>query len=143
MAFKINIASKDGKTFKLDSESDAFIGLKLGDGIAGKDVKSDLDGYEFMIAGASDKAGFPAYSQFEGVTLKRVLLKHGFGMKENKPKGMRKRKTVRGNTISADVIQINLTVKKAGSKSLTELFPEQNKKPEKPAEAQAAPAAAA
>ena len=142
MAFKINIASKDGKTFKLDSESDAFIGLKLGESISGKDVKSDLDGYEFTIAGASDKAGFPAYSPFEGVTLKGVLLTHGFGMKENKPKGMRKRKTVRGNTISADVIQINLTVKKAGSKSLAELFPEQNKKPEPAAPtAPAAPSA--
>ena len=45
---------------------------------------------------------------------------------------------VRGNTISTDIVQINLVVKKAGSKKLEEVFKKEEKKEgedEKPAEA--------
>ena len=44
-----------------------------------------------------------------------------------KPKGLRLRKTVRGKVISPDIIQINMKITKFGSKSLNEVFPEQNK----------------
>lgn len=141
MVFKINIADakEKGKTFHLDVDSDVLVGLKVGDTIEGKDVKSELEGYEFTITGASDKAGFPSLAEVEGTALKRVLLKYGKGMRERKPRGMRKRKTVRGSTISPDIVQINLAVKKAGGKSLTEIFPDQCKKKEeaKPVEATA------
>ena len=40
---------------------------------------------------------------------------------------MRLKKTLRGNTISADVVQINLKVLKQGEKKLIEIFPEQAK----------------
>ncbi len=132
MVFKINIADRkeNGKTFHLDADSDVLIGLKVGDTIEGKDIKSELEGYELTITGASDKAGFPSLANVEGTALKRVLLKYGRGMRERKPRGMRKRKTVRGNTISPDIVQINLAVKKAGSKPLTEIFPDQCKKKE-------------
>ncbi len=144
MVFKINIADakEKGKTFHLDTDTDVLIGLKVGDTIEGKDIKSELEGYEFTITGASDKAGFPALKEVDGSALKRVLLKYGKGMRERKPRGMRKRKSVRGNTISPDIIQINLAVKKVGSKSLAEIFPEQNKKREEKTE-QKAPEATA
>jgi hypothetical protein len=45
----------------------------------------------------------------------------------NKPKGLRLRKTVRGNTISNDIIQINLKITKEGSKKLSDIFPDQVK----------------
>lgn len=139
MVFKINIGDKKEKgiTFKLESNSETLIGLKLGEVIAGKEIDSKLEGYEFIISGASDKAGFPALKDVEGTGLRRVLLKYGKGMKETKPKGMRKRKSVRGNTISNDIAQINVVVKKAGSKSLAEIFPEQIKKPEAKTESKA------
>ena len=57
MVFKINIAEK-GKTFKVEVDTEALIGKKIGDKIDGKDIKNELEGYELEITGSSDKAGF-------------------------------------------------------------------------------------
>jgi len=140
--FKINIATKDGKTFKLESEAETLIGKKIGEKVSGKEISSGLNGYEFKIRGASDKAGFTAMENVEGETLKKVLLTYGKAMKKRprkegkkkqlckKPKGLRLRRTVRGNTISDAIVQINLKILKDGTKKLSEIFPEQNKKDE-------------
>jgi len=137
MPFKINISEKNGLTFHLESESEALIDRKLHDKILGKDISPDLEGYEFELTGASDKSGFTAISNVEGVGLKKVLLGYGKGMKKRprregkkkqsnpKPKGLRLRKTVRGNTISSAISQINLKVLKEGNKKLGEIFPDQ------------------
>src|SRR3989344_157317 len=85
-----------------------------------------FEGYEFMITGGSDSAGFPLSKEVEGIALKRVLLTKGWGMRDSR-KGVRLRKTVRGKQITSTTSQINLSVVKVGSKKLTELFPEQNK----------------
>jgi len=142
MVFKINIGTKDGKTFHLDSDSEEFMEKELHSKIEGKDVNSELNGYEFEIAGASDNAGFTSMENVEGAGLKRVLLSYGKAMhrrprREGKkkvsnftPKGLRLRKTVRGKVISPAIVQINLKITKEGSKSLAEIFPEQNKKKE-------------
>lgn len=127
---KLDIAGigKDkGKTFHVEADEKIFLGMKIGDTVQGKDISEDLEGYEFVIMGASDKSGFSAFAELEGVGRKRLLLKYGKGMRQRKPKGMRKRKTVRGNTIAADIAQINLKVKKEGKKTLSEIFPEQAK----------------
>jgi ribosomal protein S6E (S10) len=72
--------------------------------------------------------------QAEGIGLKRLLLGYGKGMKRkpkregkkklsnHNPKGLKLRKTVRGNTITDDFSQINLKVTKSGSKTLEEIF---------------------
>jgi len=137
--FKINLATKNGKTFKVESEAEALIGKKLSDKISGNDISPDLENYEFEITGASDKSGFTSMKNTEGVGLNRVLLIYGKGMKKRprregkkkqlckKPKGLRLRKTVRGNTISDATSQINVKILKQGKKKLTEIFPEQNK----------------
>ena len=142
MVFKINISNKQGKTFKLEAEAPAIVGKQLHDKINGKDVSPDLDGYEFEITGASDKSGFTAVKEVEGVGLKKVLLSYEKGMKKrprkegkkklsNKnPKGLRLRKTVRGKVISDAISQINLKILKQGNKKLSEIFPEQNKSAE-------------
>jgi len=141
--FKINISNKDGKTYKLELESEELIGKQLHDKIDGKDLLADLEGYEFEITGASDKAGFPALENIEGIGLKKVLLSYEKAMKKrpkyegkkkrskNKPKGLRLRKTVRGKVISQDITQINLKTIKEGAKKLQEIFPEQAKGKEK------------
>jgi small subunit ribosomal protein S6e len=125
MAFKINIGKKDGKTFHLDIEMENLIGKKIGEDINGEELHSDLSGYTLKIKGLSDKAGFASLSDVEGSDLKKKLLKYGKGMKERYPHGMKKKKTIRGNTISNDTIQINVSVEKEGSKKLEEIFPEQ------------------
>jgi len=134
--FKINISEKTGKTFKLEAEAEGLVGKELHDKINGIDITSDLTGYEFEITGASDKAGFTAMADAEGVGLKKLLLGYGKGMhikpkgnkkKGKRPNGLRLRKTVRGKVISPAISQINLKILKAGSKKLAEIFPEQNK----------------
>lgn len=134
MAYKINISEK-GKTYRIETELDSIEGKQLGEKIKGAEIKPELDGYELEITGASDKAGFPSFKEIEGPGLKRVLLTKGKGMKgwnkrrkkSIKVKGLRRKKTVRGNVISKDTMQINLSVKKEGHKKLDEIFPEQAK----------------
>jgi len=126
MVFKINISDK-GKTFKLELESEALEGKKINGVIRGEEILPGLQGYQLKITGTSDKAGFPGKEDVEGTILKGVLLSKGKFMRTKKPIGLRLRKTVRGNTITKDVVQINTIVEKVGSKKLEEIFPEQNK----------------
>ncbi len=140
--FKINISEKSGKTYKLESEAEALVEKSLHDKISGKEILPDLEGYELEITGASDKAGFTAMENVEGIGLTRVLLGYGKAMhrrprREGKkkvsnprPKGLRMRKTVRGQVISPEIIQVNLKILKEGTKKLSEIFPDQNKKEE-------------
>ncbi|PIN77352.1 30S ribosomal protein S6e [Candidatus Woesearchaeota archaeon CG10_big_fil_rev_8_21_14_0_10_34_12] len=135
MVFKINI-SENGKTFKLETESETLEGKKINETIKGEEILPALQGYELKITGTSDKAGFPGNEEIDSTILKRILLSKGKFMKTKKPRGLRLRKTVRGNTISKDVVQINTVVGKKGSKKLEEAFPDQNKpKEEKKEEA--------
>ena len=145
MVFKINIGTKEGKTYKLESESQALVGKELHGTIQGKDVSPDLEGYEFEIRGASDKAGFTAMSSVEGSGRSKALLSYEKGMKnrpkyenkkkrsDRKPKGLRLRKTVRGKVISPDITQINLKVSKQGTKTLKEIFSPKEDTPTKEA----------
>jgi len=149
MPFKINLGTKDGKTFKIESDNEEITGKKIGESISGKDISEKLEGYEFEIMGTSDKAGFPGIKEIDGTALKKKLLTYGIAMKKKarkegkknkgnlKPNGLRLKKTVRGNTISKDTIQINLKDSKQGSKKLDEIFPEQVKKKEEKTEGSA------
>ena len=122
---KYNIADK-GKSWRIEKEDEALVGKSVGDVFNGKELTHELDGYELQIRGGSDNAGFPLSKNIEGIGLKRVLLKKGWGMHDNR-EGIRRRKTVRGKTISNTAALINISVVKAGNKPLAEIFPEQNK----------------
>ena len=148
MPLKINISEKNGKTHHLDLESENLFMKTINEKIKGSDISSELHDYEFEITGASDKSGFPAMKEIDGIMLNRVLIGYGIGMKKRpkregkkkrsnfKPNGLRMRKTARGKIISPEIVQINLKVLKEGAKKLSEIFPEQNqKKEEKKAEA--------
>lgn len=139
MAFKINIADKSGKTYKLELETEEFIGKSLHDKISGKELLADLSDYEFELTGASDKSGFTAHEDVQGTGTKKILLTYGKAMKKKprregkkkqsnpKPKGLRLRKTVRGSVVSPEIIQINLKIIKQGAKKISDIFPDQNK----------------
>jgi small subunit ribosomal protein S6e len=147
MAFKINISDKSGKTYKLESEAEFLIDKELHDKFDGKELSPDLEGYELEITGASDKSGFTAMKEVPGIGLKRLLLGYGKGMKRrpkhegkkkrsnNRPKGLRLRKTVRGRVISSELVQINLKVSKPGKKTLEEIYaPKEEAPAEQPAQ---------
>ena len=121
MAFKL-VVSEDQKSHQLevdDSKSRSLIGLKIGDEIDASLV--GLNGYKLKITGGSDKNGFPMKKDVEGPRRIRSLISKGVGFKP-KRSGQRRRKTIRGNSISDDIVQINAIVTEKGAKSIDELL---------------------
>ncbi len=111
-----------------------FLGKKIGEKVAADSI--GLSGFELEITGGSDKEGFPMRKDVEGQGRKRIVLSGPPGYNPDR-KGKRKRKSVRGNTISADIVQVNTKVIKAGAKSAEELWgvtPKVKEKITKPAE---------
>lgn len=121
--FKLTINDpKTGKSYKKiveDSEADIFKGRKLGDKISGNSF--GLSGYELEIRGGSDKDGFPLRKDITGSGRKKPLVLEGIGAR-SMAKGVKQRRTVRGNFIDTDVSQINLKVIKEGAKKLEDIF---------------------
>ncbi len=131
--FKINV-SQTGKTLKIESDSEALIGKKIGENLPGEEISPELQGYELEITGTSDIAGFPGFKGHEGPALKRVLLTRKDKGMNNSQKGLRLRKTIRGGEISEKTVQINTIVKKQGNKKFEDLLPKKEAKPEPEAE---------
>ncbi len=131
MPFKVVIS--DPKTRRayqkeLDSDKSGLINRKLGEKLSADFI--GLSGYEVEITGGSDKEGFPMRKDVEGPGRKKILLSAGPGFYP-KLKGQRKRKSIRGNTISEATSQINLKIVKHGPKSVEELLgvtPKEEKK---------------
>jgi len=139
MMVKVIISVK-GKAWRIEKEEEMLSGKSVGDKFSGKELMPELDGYELEITGGSDSAGFPLSKDIGGLGLRRLLLKKGFAMRDNR-EGVKLRKTLRGKIISATTAQINVKVLKHGQKPLHEIFSQQNLPKEKKAEA-AAPIAA-
>lgn len=95
------VGKKIGEEFEAD-----FLGLK---------------GYRLCITGGTDRDGFPMHPAVHGMGRKRVLLSGRPGFKP-RLKGQRKRKTVRGDTISFEIAQINCKVVRRGEKPLEEIL---------------------
>src|SRR3989338_7706098 len=120
--FKLVINNK-GKGYSKElseTEGQAFLNKKMKEKISGNTF--GFKNYEFEITGGSDKDGFPMRYDLPGAGRKKLLLTRGPGVKI-KRKGMRKRKTLRGNTIAEDIKQININVVKEGDKKIIEIFP--------------------
>jgi len=101
--------------------------------ILGKKIGEDLDGnligaagYMLELTGGSDGSGFPMRIGVHGTAKKAILVDNSIGF-HAKEKGERRRKQVRGNTYSAEIIQVNAKVKQAGATPLEQLFPKQEK----------------
>ena len=129
---------KTGKAYQRevkDADAKAFVGMKIGEKIKGETI--GLTGYEFSITGGSNKAGFPMRKDVKGTGRKKILATGGVGIRKNLKRGERIRKSVCGNTIDAQISQINLKVEKFGKESLggeTEAPAEEAKPEEKPQE---------
>ena len=121
-----------GKSFNFEvtgHHAQSFMGKKIGDQVDG--INANLPGYKLAITGGSDKAGFPMRADFEGSARRRLLLTEGVGYHPKDYPGKRKRMSVRGNRVSAEIVQVNLKVSKAGSKPVGDHFanlPAQEKK---------------
>ena len=86
-----------------DSDANPLLGLQLGNetdavlvGLTGK----------LKLTGGSDKSGVPMRNDIHGAARQHVLLSKGVGL-QNVEIGQRKRKLMRGNTVSEEIYQVN------------------------------------
>jgi len=118
--FKIIISDPEtGKSRSVEVEGTGAVPLisrKLGEVIDGSVVK--MSGHKLKITGGTDKDGFPMRPSIHGGVRARAILSEGVGFHPSR-KGERQRKTLRGNVITEDIVQINMKVT------------EKSKKPEK------------
>lgn len=121
---QVTIGTEDGETFQTELEdASRLIGKSISEELEGGIV--GLDGYTLRITGGSDQDGFPMRESIDGSARRRVLIEEGSGIDEDES-GVRRRKSVRGNTVSGDIQQLNTQVVEEGSKSLEELLGEED-----------------
>jgi len=117
--FKLVISDPQAKkAFQIESKSpdaDRLIGKRIGETIRGETI--NLPGFEFQITGGSDKQGFPMRKDVHGTKRVRILIHDGPGIRKPK-KGLKLKKSVRGNQISDEIAQVNMKVVKTEGKSL-------------------------
>ncbi len=131
---RIVISDKEnGKAYQIEPEEEQFrnlIGLEIGETFNGSEI--DIPNYKLKITGGSDKEGFPMRGDVKGERRVKALFRGGSGYNQTED-GMRKRKTVRGNRVSAQTAQLNTVVEERGEKSIEELLglePEESKEAE-------------
>ncbi|ASJ00346.1 30S ribosomal protein S6e [Thermococcus gorgonarius] len=95
--------------------AEKFIGKRIGDEIPVSELGMNLteifgeeipETAKIKIRGGTDKDGFPMRPDIHGPRRVKILLSKGPGFRP-KEKGERRKKTVRGNTISPEIVQIN------------------------------------
>jgi small subunit ribosomal protein S6e len=109
--FKVIISDpQDGKSKVVEVEearATPFIGRKMGEIIDG--IVVDMPATKLQILGGSDKDGVPMRGDVHGGIRRQVVLSEGAGFKP-KRKGERRRKTVRGNIITDEIVQLNIKI---------------------------------
>ncbi len=130
--------AKSGKSYQKAVDETVFLAKKIGEKISGSHF--GLTGYELQITGGSDRSGFPMRQEIDTAGRKKILLKKGYVGSRIKKKGLILRKTVVGNTISANTAQVNAKIITYGSKSVEELLGIQPKESEQKAETKQAEA---
>jgi len=133
--FKFVVANpKTRKTYTIEVDQEKAVGLigkKIRDTFSGDLL--GLPGYTLQITGGTDKDGFPMHPLVHGAVRKKILLSHPPCF-HPKRKGERRRKMVRGNTISRDIVQINCKIIKEGTKPIEELVKKKEEKTEEKVE---------
>ena len=131
--FKVIVSDPEAGTSKVveleEARATPLIGRKISEVVDGAIV--DLPAHKLKIMGGSDKDGVPMRPSVHGGVRRRVVLSGGVGFNPS-AKGARKRKTVRGNVITDEIVQVNTKIvekpkKPAESKAET---PKQPKKEE-------------
>jgi small subunit ribosomal protein S6e len=123
--------TKKGKSHNIEvsgHHANSLIGKKIGDEVDG--IFVSLPGYKLTITGGTDKNGFPMRPDFPGTTRRRVLLSDSLGYHPNE-NGKRKKKSIRGNSINQDVVQINMKVTKHSNKPIEDILKTTAQKEEK------------
>ncbi len=122
--FKVIISDPEtGKSRSIEVEGTQavpLVGRKLGEVIEGSVVK--MRDHRLKITGGSDKDGFPMRPNIHGGVRIGAILSEGVGF-HSSGKGERQRKTLRGNVVTEEIVQINMKIVEK---------PKKREKPEKP-----------
>ncbi|MGB4235621.1 MAG: 30S ribosomal protein S6e [Methanoregulaceae archaeon] len=121
--FKVVVSDqKTGRSYNVNvsgGQAGAIIGKRIGDELDAGPL--GLPGYRMEITGGSDRDGTPARRNLPIAGRKRLLLSGGAGFRPVR-EGQRRRKSIRGNEITADFVQINARITAYGEKPLEEYF---------------------
>lgn len=119
--FKIIISDPDSGTSKTveleETRTVPLIGRRVGEILDGAVV--GLSGHKVRITGGSDKDGFPIRPNVHGGVRRKVILGGGVGFNP-KDEGQRRRKMVRGNVITDEIVQINMKIMEKPKKAKEE-----------------------
>ena len=109
--FKVIISDPETGTSKIteldETRATPLIGRRIGEIIEG--TLLDLPAHKLQIVGGSDKDGVPMRPSVHGGVRRNIVLSGGVGFNP-KNKGERRRKTVRGNVITDEIVQVNTKI---------------------------------
>jgi len=109
--FKIIVSDPEDSKSKVveleGSRAVPLVGRRLGETIDGSAV--GMPGRKLLITGGSDKDGFPMRPNIHGGVRISVVVSESVGF-HPKREGERQRKTLRGNVITEDIVQVNMKV---------------------------------
>ena len=126
---KLNIAypaTGQQKLIEIEDENKlrAFYDKRISAEIDGEVLGDDFKGYIFRISGGNDKQGFPMLQGVLVDTRVRLLFSDGMKCYRTRKDGERKRKSVRGCIVNADLAVLNLVVVKKGDQEIPGLTDE-------------------
>ncbi len=109
--FKVIVSDPETGASKVveleDARATPLVGRRIGETVEGSIV--DLPAHKIAIVGGSDKDGVPMRPSVHGGVRRNIVISGGVGFKPNK-RGQRRRKAVRGNVITDDIVQINAKI---------------------------------
>jgi small subunit ribosomal protein S6e len=108
--------------------ANSLIGKQIGDEFDG--IFVGLPGYKLKIMGGSDKDGYPMRRDLKGPRRMKILTSEGHGFHPLHA-GAKDRKNMRGNQISAEIMQINMKITHYGSKNIADLVGGKDKEEKK------------
>lgn len=123
MDFRVVVSDpKTGKAYQVelkDAGANRLLGHHIGDKIDGGVL--GLPGYSVVVTGGSDREGFPMRADLPGSKRRRLLVASGTGYHAT-AEGKKRRKSIHGRDISADVGQVNVKIVEQGSKPVEDLL---------------------
>ena len=129
--FKVVVNDTNGKSYNVQvtgHHANSLIGKKIHDEVDG--IFVSLPGYKLQIMGGTDKDGFAMRRDLPGSGRRRLLLSKSVGFQPI-TNGKREKRSVRGNTINQETVQINMKVVKPGAKPVDEILKGEAAAPEK------------
>lgn len=128
--FKVIVSDPETGTSKVveleETRATPLVGRRIGETVEGSTV--DLPAHKIRITGGSDKDGVPMRPSVHGGVRKNIVISGGVGFKPS-DSGQRRRKAVRGNVITEEIVQINAKIVEKPKKAKEEKAkPEQEAK---------------